>query len=145
MPKNYDHLKLENQLCFPLYAASRETIKLYHPLLTDLDLTYTQYITMMVLWEQSGCNVKQLGEKLYLDSGTLTPVLKGLESKGYLKRVRDENDERIVHVHLTEAGFALRERAYEIPFRMKEHVTLSEDEMSQLYSLLYKLLDELSE
>ena len=91
---NYDALKLDNQLCFPLYAASREVIKRYHPYLSALDLTYTQYIAMMVLWEAKKLTVKELGKKLFLDSGTLTPVLKSLESKGYIVRSRSKEDER---------------------------------------------------
>ena len=100
----YDVLKLENQLCFPLYAASREVIKQYRPFLEALDLTYTQYIAMMVFWEEKKISVKELGKKLFLDSGTLTPVLKSLEAKGFLKRYRSEEDERVLLVEITAAG-----------------------------------------
>ena len=103
--------KLENQLCFPLYVCAKEMVRRYKPLLDGLDLTYTQYITMMVLWQQSPMGVKALGEHLYLDSGTLTPVLKKLEQKGYLTRHRSEEDERNLLVCLTPEGAALAEQA----------------------------------
>ena len=95
MPDKYDALKLENQLCFPLYACSKEIVRKYKPFLDELDLTYTQYIAMMVLWEHRQISVKDMGALLYLDSGTLTPVLKKLEQKGYLVRARDSEDERV--------------------------------------------------
>ena len=104
MDKKYDALKLENQLCFPLYAAAREVVKRYRPYLDELDITYTQYITMMVMWEQKEITVKALGEKLFLDSGTMTPVLKSLESKGYVLRKRSTKDERSVSDFLTYCG-----------------------------------------
>lgn len=140
MEKNYDALKLENQLCFPLYACARETIKLYKPYLDELDLTYTQYIAMMVLWEKKSVTVKELGEALYLDSGTLTPLLKKMELKGLLSRRRSEQDERSLIVRLTEKGEALRERAIEVPYGMASCVRLEPDEARELYRLLYKLL-----
>ena len=111
----YDCLKLENQLCFPLYAASKEIVRKYKPLLDRLDLTYTQYITMMVMWEYSELNVKEIGDKLFLDSGTLTPVLKTLEHKGYITRNRDEHDERNVIIHITDAGKKLKVQALKVP------------------------------
>lgn len=138
---NYKHLKLENQLCFPLYAASREMIKLYRPYLEPLDLTYTQYVAMMVIWEVNIISVKDLGKRLYLDSGTLTPVLKSLESKGFIKRYRSSEDERVLLVELTEAGMQLRERAVNIPIEMAKNVTLNSDERIEFYRLIYKLLD----
>ena len=104
MDTKYDALKIGNQLCFPLYACSREIIKRYKPFLDEIDLTYTQYIAMMVLWEQEQCSVKVLGQKLYLDSGTLTPVLKSLEQKGFIRRFRSESDERVLLVELTKDG-----------------------------------------
>lgn len=140
----YDCLKLENQLCFPLYAASKEIIRRYKPYLDELDLTYTQYITMMVLWEYRKMNVKELGEKLFLDSGTLTPVLKKLESKGYLKRSRSEKDERNLIVSITQKGKDLREEAVSIPSKMGACVNLTEDEAKELYALLYKVLGGVS-
>ena len=136
----YDALKLENQLCFPLYAAAREVVKRYRPYLDELDLTYTQYITMMVMWEQKEITVKALGEALFLDSGTMTPVLKSLEAKGYVKRQRSTTDERSVSVFLTEIGEALKERAVEIPTKVVQCVGLDANEAMQLYGILYKLL-----
>ncbi len=136
----YDVLKLENQLCFPLYAAAKETVKLYRPLLEKMNLTYTQYIAMLVFWEHKKMNVKELGEKLYLDSGTLTPVLKSLEAKGYVRRYRSTEDERVLLVEVTEAGKALRDQALSVPAQMACHVVLSPEESLTLYKLLYKLL-----
>ena len=143
MDKNYDALKLERQLCFPLYACARETIKQYKPYLDELDLTYTQYIAMMVLWEEKELTVKELGDRLWLDSGTLTPVLKKLESKGYLSRRRSDSDERSVVLALTEAGQALREQAADVPGEVGCCVHLTPEEAGQLYALLYKVLDGL--
>lgn len=137
----YDNLKLENQLCFPLYAASREVIRHYHPYLSELGLTYTQYIAMMVLWEEKRISVKELGKKLYLDSGTLTPVLKSLEEKGYVDRRRSSEDERVLIVETSEAGEALREQAASVPKKIAGCVSLSSEEAAQLYRLLYKILE----
>lgn len=136
----YAALRLENQLCFPLYAASREVIRHYRPHLDALDLTYTQYITMMVLWAEREISVKLLGQRLYLDSGTLTPLLKSLEAKGFVTRTRSESDERIVLVRLTDAGLALQEKALSVPAGMRSCMRLTEDEAATLYKLLYKLL-----
>lgn len=138
----YDKLKLENQLCFPLYAASREIIKQYRPYLDELDITYTQYITMMVFWEEKKISVKELGKKLYLDSGTLTPVLKSLEAKGYVNRYRSAEDERVLLVEITESGEALKEKAISIPGKVSGCVHLDSDESIQLYQLLYKILEK---
>ena len=140
MDKKYDALKLENQLCFPLYAASREVVKRYRPYLDAIGLTYTQYIAMMVMWEQKEITVKALGEKLFLDSGTMTPVLKSLESKGYVVRKRSTTDERSVSVILTENGEKLKETAVEIPAKVAGCVGLSAEEGLQLYKILYKIL-----
>lgn len=136
----YDALKLDNQLCFPLYAASREVIKRYHPYLAELGITYTQYIAMMVLWEEEKISVKELGNRLFLDSGTLTPVLKSLEEKGYVKRRRSTEDERVLIVEATEAGNALRERAVDIPEKIAGCIRLDTEDAMQLYRLLYKVL-----
>ena len=136
----YSALKLENQLCFPLYAASREVVKRYRPYLDPLGLTYTQYIAMMVFWEQKKCSVKELGSKLYLDSGTLTPVLKSLEAKGFVRRYRCAEDERVLLVEITEEGEQLRERALEIPRQVSACVRLEPDEATTLYGLLYRIL-----
>ena len=141
----YDVLKLDHQLCFPLYAAAKETVKLYRPLLEKLNLTYTQYIAMMVFWEQKRMNVKELGKRLYLDSGTLTPVLKSLEAKGYVRRYRSAEDERVLIVELTETGEALRDRALPIPGEMASYVLLDGEESRTLYGLLYKLLSAVDE
>ncbi len=143
MDKEYEGLKLENQLCFPLYACSKEIVRLYKPCLDELDLTYTQYITMMVLWEKESLGVKELGEALYLDSGTLTPLLKKLEAKGLVKRQRCEEDERCLLVSLTEKGKGLKDKALPIPEAISSYVHISEEEKSQLYDLLYKILARL--
>lgn len=137
---NYDALKLENQLCFPLYAASREVIKRYYPFLEAIDLTYTQYIAMMVFWEEKEISVKELGHRLYLDSGTLTPLLKCLEAKGLITRSRSLDDERVVIARITEEGEALKERAAAVPKQMAGCIRLEPEEAKQLYGLLYKLL-----
>ena len=136
----YDILKLENQLCFPLYAAARATIRLYKPILDKLDLTYTQYITMMVLWERRSLTAKELGDILFLDSGTLTPLLKKMEAKGLLTRKRSRRDERSLVVTVTEAGMALREEALSVPAAMAECLTLPREEAMTLYDILYKML-----
>ena len=140
MAENYDSLKLENQLCFPLYAAAKEVVRVYRPYLDNLNLTYTQYITMMALWENESMNVRELGLVLFLDSGTLTPVLKKLESKGYLERKRSKEDERNLIVSVTDKGWELREKALSIPQSMSSCVNLEPGEASELYRLLYKIL-----
>ncbi len=136
----YEALRLENQICFPLYAASREVVKRYRPYLDPLGLTYTQYIAMMVFWEQKKCSVKELGEKLYLDSGTLTPVLKSLEAKGFVRRYRSTEDERVLLIEVTEEGERLRDRALEVPAKVGGCVCMEPEEAKTLYNLLYKLL-----
>lgn len=136
----FDALKLENQLCFPLYACSKEIIRRYKPFLDPLDLTYTQYIALMVLWEKSNISIKELGEALYLDSGTLSPVLKKLENKGYIVRTRSTEDERSVFVTLTDKGLALRKEAISVPGKMASCVHLEPQEAVQLYGLLAKIL-----
>ncbi len=141
--KDKERLTLENQLCFPIYACSREIIKAYRPYLERLDLTYTQYIVMLVLWEKQRLGVKELGELLYLDSGTLTPLLKKMEAKGYLQRERCTKDERCLLVSLTPAGKQLRQQALDVPQCMGCKVPLTEEEAKLLYGLLYKILREL--
>ena len=141
MEDKYAALKLSSQLCFPLYACSRETIKLYKPWLDEISLTYTQYITMMVLWEHTSMTVKELGQELYLDSGTLTPLLKKLEEKGLVTRRRSERDERNLIVTITEAGEALKDRALHIPYEMAKCITLPKDEIRELYRMLHTLLE----
>ena len=120
-----DPLRLENQLCFPLYACAREVVKKYKPFLDDIDLTYTQYVTMMVLWEKPSVTSKEIGERLHLDSGTLTPVIKKLAEKGLVTRNRQPEDERNLVVALTDAGRALRQRALPIPGQIGARICLS--------------------
>ena len=143
--ENYDSLKLDNQLCFPLYACSKEIVRLYKPFLDEIDLTYTQYIVMMVMWETGEINVKSLGERLYLDSGTLTPLLKKLETKGYITRHRSAEDERNVIIRLTADGEALKKKAVCIPEKMQGCVHLTRDEAFELYRLLHKVLSSIGE
>lgn len=133
-------LRLDRQLCFPLYAASRAVIRQYHPFLSALDLTYTQYIAMMVLWERKQTNVKELGECLYLDSGTLTPLLKKMEQKGYIERKRSESDERNLIISITKQGEQLREEALRVPSTIGQCVKLEPEEAKALYDILYKIL-----
>ena len=140
----YDCLLLERQLCFPLYACSKEIIRRYKPMLDELDLTYTQYITMMAMWEHSEMNVKELGKCLFLDSGTLTPVLKKLEGKGYIHRGRSRADERNLSVTITEEGMKLRDRALAVPTQMACCVDLSPEEGMMMHSLLHKILNNLN-
>ena len=140
MNDNYDKLKLKNQLCFPLYACSKEIIRRYKPLLDGLDLTYTQYIVMMVMWEKNEMNVKALGEYLFLDSGTLTPVLKKLENKKFIKRTRYDKDERNLIITITKNGMDLREKAKSIPEDIGKCVNISQEEAKKLYNILYKIL-----
>lgn len=141
----YDPLRLANQLCFPLYACSKEIVKAYKPYLEELDLTYTQYITMMVMWEYKELCVKEISKYLYLDSGTLTPLLKRLEGKGYIIRQRSAKDERDLIVKLTESGEALKEKAADIPQKMGACVGLELQKAQTLYDLLYEVLGNLTE
>ena len=136
----YAPLRLESQLCFPLYAASKEIVRRYKPLLDPLDLTYTQYITMMALWEHERMSVSELGECLYLNSATLTPVLKRLEAKGYISRKRSTADERSVIVSITDEGLKLQDRALEVPYQMGTCVNIDPNEALALKQLLDKLL-----
>ena len=145
MNDKYDAIKLENQICFPLYACAKEIVRRYKPFLDELDLTYTQYITMMVLWEEKEMNVKELGKRLYLDSGTLTPVLKRLEQKKYVVRQRDIKDERSLIVSVTKEGEMLREKAVEIPYKMAGCVALDEKDATELYRILHKILQGFGE
>lgn len=140
----YESLRLGNQLCFPLYAVSKELIRRYKPFLDEIGLTYTQYITMMVMWEHRKVNVKELGELLFLDSGTLTPVLKKLESKGYVTRRRSKRDERNLIVEVTDAGMHLRDEALDIPEHISICMGLTDEEMHLLYVSLSRLLGTLS-
>lgn len=141
MEEKYESLKLSKQLCFPLYACSREMIKLYKPFLDELGLTYTQYITLMVLWEHKAMTVKALGQELYLDSGTLTPLLKKLEEKGLVTRRRSDLDERNLIVTITELGESMRDRALHIPEEMAKCVNLPKEDIRDLYRMLHQLLE----
>ena len=141
MDKKYECLKLSKQLCFPLYACSRETIKLYKPYLDELGLTYTQYITMMVLWEHKAMTVKALGQELFLDSGTLTPLLKKLEEKGLVTRRRSGLDERNLIVTITELGEEMKDRALHIPGEMTKCINLPKEDIRDLYRMLHQLLE----
>lgn len=134
------HLLLENQVCFPLYSAANAIVRAYRPLLNELDLTYVQYLVMMVLWQDDGISVKVLGEKLHLDSGTLTPLLKRLESKGLVRRKRSEKDERIRILSLTTEGRNLKAKAQSVPDAMFCKINLSVDELVSLKSLCEKLI-----
>ena len=136
-------LKLDNQLCFPLYAASKEIIRRYKPLLDKLDITYTQYIVLLVLWEKDQILVKDLGSRLYLDSGTLTPLLKKLEAKKIITLSKGEKDGRELVISLTKKGLQLKEQAYEVPQTIGGCVKLEKDEAITLYKLLYKVLSGL--
>ena len=145
MNQDYDALRLDRQLCFPLYAASRAVIRLYHPALSSLDLTYTQYITMMALWEGAPMSVKELGKRLYLDTGTLTPLLKAMEKKGLISRARSREDERYVLINLTAAGESLRDQAIRVPAEIGSCVRLEPERARELYTLLYELLENIAE
>ena len=139
----YDHheaMKLSNQLCFPLYAAARSVTGLYTPWLKPLGLTYTQYIVFLVLWEKDGIPVGEICEKLMLDNGTLSPLLKKMQRAGYIERTRSGEDDRVVVITLTEEGKALQERAKDIPLKVARCVDLSPEKAQTLYSLLYELL-----
>ena len=144
---DYDYheaMKLEHQLCFPIYAAARAITSLYTPYLRPLGLTYTQYILFLVLWEKDGLTVGEICKRLLLDSGTLSPVLKKLRSQGYIDKQQSETDERSFIIKLTEQGRALQEQAKEIPLQVGSCVHLSPDHAKQLYDLLYQLLDDQS-
>ena len=144
MSDEYDLLKLENQLCFPLYACAKEVVKAYKPYLEELDLTYTQYITMMVMWEQKELRVKDVGKRLYLDSSTLTPLLKRLEEKGYVTRHRSTEDERDLIVMITDKGEALKEKAVTVPQRLSACIEMDPKKSQILYELLYELIGRLA-
>ena len=137
---DFDGLKLCNQVCFPLYACSKELVRQYGPYLKELDLTYTQYIVMMVMWEKEKASSRDLAECLHLDYGTLTPVLKRLELAGYISRERSEEDERLLTLSLTKEGKKLKAKAVHIPGEIAAKVGLTDDEFKTLYALTYKAL-----
>ena len=140
-----DNLKLENQLCFPLYVASKEIVRQYTPYLNKVGLTYTQYITMMVLWDKKEINVKELGNILFLDSGTLTPLLKKLEDKGFITRSRSNIDERNVIIKITNNGLSLKDKCRDIPNCVSKCVNLDKEETVMLYNTLYKIINCMKE
>ncbi len=141
----HEAMKLSNQLCFPLYAASRHVIGLYTPWLKPLGLTYTQYIVFLALWEKDGIPVGELCGKLRLDSGTLSPLLKKMQQAGYLERTRSAQDDRVVVVTLTEAGRAMQEKAKDVPARVAHCMELPPERAALLYELLYELLEKQSQ
>ncbi len=143
MNDEYSCLKLENQLCFPLYAVARKITGQYTPFLKPLGITYTQYIVLMVLWEKDKVSVGDLCTKLYLDSGTLTPLLKKMEDKGWIIRSRSKEDERVVHIQLTEEGMNLRDACKTIPAKVGACVPLNPEDAQKLYSILYQILGEM--
>ena len=139
----YDYkemMKLKNQLCFPLYAAAREIVGLYTPYLKPLGLTYTQYLVFLVLWEKDGITVGEICEKLILDNGTLSPLLKKMEKDGFLKKARSKEDDRVVIVSLTEKGKEMQQKAKDVPKRLAGCINLSQEKSQTLYTLLYELL-----
>ena len=135
-------LRLDNQLCFPLYAASRRIISAYTPFLKPLGLTYTQYIVFLVLWEKDGVTVGEIGERLHLDNGTLTPLLKKMEKAGYVSRERSSKDERVVLITLTKEGKAMKKKAREIPFQVGSCLCIDPKEAKQLKEMLDRLLTD---
>lgn len=141
--KKYDSLKLSNQVCFPLYACSKELVSQYTPYLKKLGLTYTQYIVMMVMWESVSISSRDLAAKVHLDYGTLTPVLNKLESTGYITRKRDPEDERLLILGLTDKGEAIKDEALKIPPCIASCVGLNEEEFKMLYILTYKALNNM--
>jgi DNA-binding MarR family transcriptional regulator len=136
----YEQLKLENQLCFPLYASSRLIVRLYSPVLEPLGLTYTKYIVMLALWEKDNIGLKELGDILFLDSGTLTPLLKKLEAQGFVTRERNVEDERNINIKLTEQGKALKESAKDIPGKIGSCINMSAEDLRELHRLLHIIL-----
>ena len=141
MNKNNPQLDLKNQLCFPLYAASRKIVNLYTPLLKELQITYTEYLVFLVLWEKDDIYVSDICDRLYLDNGTITPLLKKLENVGFITRTRSKTDERKVSVSLTKKGKELEEKAKNIPESIAKCMSLEVDEAKTLYSVLYKILN----
>ena len=145
MDNKYDCLLLKNQLCFPTYAVANKIIRRYQPLLKDLDLTYTQYIVMMVMWEKEVVNEKDLVNALYLQANTLNPLLKKLEAKGYVEIKKDEADKRNLKISLTNEGRALKDKAVHVPASLAKEINLTEEEAMFFYKILYKILNETKE
>ena len=143
MAQNYEQLRLENQLCFPLYACARKIVNAYTPYLKPIGLTYTQYIVFMVLWEKEEVSVGELGKTLHLDAGTLMPLLKKLEKDGYLTRRRSDEDERITCIRITDKGEALKEECKDIPFKVSSSLgNISEQDVKDLYRILNDIIRE---
>ncbi len=143
MMEKSESLKLDEQICFPLYVLSKEITGLYRPILEELDLTYPQYLVMMVLWEEDGLAVSHIGEKLFLDSGTLTPVLKRLENKGFINRIRNKEDERVVQLFLTENGKNLRQHACGIPEKLLEQIHVQIEDLKNFKDTLNQLINNI--
>ncbi len=141
MPETYDCLRLDHQICFPLYAAARKVTGQYAPYFKELGITYTQYIVFMALWQQDNQTVSEICTKLYLDSGTVTPLLKKMEEKGWLIRTRSKEDERVVRISLTEKGWALREECLKIPAAVGSCIHLNAEDAANLYRILHLLLE----
>ncbi|WP_339813387.1 MarR family transcriptional regulator [Zunongwangia profunda] len=144
MNEKYENLKLDNQLCFPLYTASRLVIQRYQSMLKDLDLTYPQYLVLMVLWEKDEVNLSAIAEKLQLQSNTLTPLLKRLQQRGFLDRKRSESDERNIVITLTDKGKKLKDQACNVPELLSEQLPLAAEEAKELYRILYKMIDKMN-
>ncbi len=141
---SYDYkeaMKLDNQICFPLYAAARQVVNLYTPVLKPLGLTYTQYLVLLVLWEKDGIPVGEICERLMLDNGTLSPLLKKMQTAGFIEKKRSEKDDRVVVITLTKEGRELQEKAKDVPLRVISCVDLPKEKAHQLYALLRELLD----
>ncbi len=141
---SYEKLRLDWQLCFPLYACSKELIKKYKPFLDPLEITYTEYITFMVLWEKDNISIKELGQRLFLDSGTLTPLLKKMEKQGFVTRNRSSKDERTVYINLTQKGIEMQDKAMHIPEQMGSCLPISLEEAAILHDILHKFLDNIN-
>jgi MarR family transcriptional regulator, organic hydroperoxide resistance regulator len=141
--ENSKSLQLENQICFPLYVIAKEITGLYRPFLDEIDITYPQYLVMMVLWENDGLAVNHIGEKLFLDSGTLTPLLKRLEIKGIISRKRKKEDERVVEVFLTESGRQLQQKACEIPKKIQNKIGVETEDLLHLKETILKILNKI--
>lgn len=140
VPDKYECIRIGNQLCFPLYACAKEIVRQYREPLKELELTYTQYIVMMVLWEHGDMTEGELGKIVRLDSGTLAPLLKRLEKQGYINRIRPDDNERKLLISLTNEGSLLREKALEVPCKVSECLKISEEEVAQLKGILNKLM-----
>ncbi|MEE1885512.1 MarR family winged helix-turn-helix transcriptional regulator [Pedobacter flavus] len=137
-----DILNLDNQVCFPIYSLAKEMVNHYRPFLDELNITYPQYLVLLVLWEEKEQTVGQLGEKLFLDTGTLTPLLKRMEQKGIIMRTRSEKDERVVNLKLTEHGIGLKTKALEIPGKLMKSMNVSEQELIALKTIINKILNK---